>query len=62
VQTAAATLSPPHRLVDVPIDGLLEAVAQAPVAVSTMGRALDDDPAYFAGCAAAGHHAASLMS
>jgi hypothetical protein len=61
VAEAVAVLSPPHRLVDVGIEGLREAVAAAPVRVSTMGRGLDEDLAYFAGCAAAGRHAASLL-
>jgi len=61
VRRAAAMLSPPHRLVDVAVDGLLEAVAAAPIAVSTMGRSVDADAAYFVACAAAGRHAASLL-
>jgi hypothetical protein len=62
VRAAAATLSPPHRLVPVEIDGLYEAVEAAPVAVSTMGRGLAQDAAYFIACAAAGRHAASLLA
>jgi hypothetical protein len=58
---AAAALSPPHRLIDVPVTGLREAVAAAPVEVSTMGRGLAADPAYFIGCAAAGRHAATML-
>jgi hypothetical protein len=54
-------LSPPHRLVTIGTDGLYEAVASAPVRVSTMGRGLDEDLAYFLGCAAAGRHTASLL-
>jgi Protein of unknown function (DUF3866) len=61
VRAAAATLSPPHRLVDVSVDGLHEAVAAAPVRVSTMGRGLDADAAYFHACAATGRHAATLL-
>jgi hypothetical protein len=61
VRAAAATLSPPHRLVHVEIDGLLEAVDSAPLRVSTMGRGLNDDVAYFTACAAAGRHAATLL-
>jgi hypothetical protein len=61
VRAAAATLSPPHRLVDVAVAGLIDAVEAAPVRVSTMGRGLHADPAYFIGCAAAGRHAATLL-
>lgn len=61
VKSTAAVLSPPHRLVDVEVDGLYEAVAWAPVTVSSMGRGLDEDPAYFLGCAAAGRLAAGLL-
>lgn len=59
VRRAVEPLSPPHRLVDVDVDGLREAIAAAPVEASSMGRGLDDDPAYFIGCAAAGRHAAT---
>ena len=62
VKAAASTLSPPHRLVPIEVDGLLEAVRAAPVRASTMGRGLDEDAAYFLGCAAAGRHAASLLT
>jgi hypothetical protein len=61
VRRAAQTLSPPHHLVDVVVDGLLEAVRAAPIAVSTMGRSIDEDPVYFLGCAAAGRHACRLL-
>jgi hypothetical protein len=62
VRTAAAALSPPHRLVEVELAGLLDAVRAAPVVVSTMGRGVDEDPAYFQACAAAGRHAATLFT
>jgi hypothetical protein len=62
VRDAAAELSPPHRLVDVDLDGLIDAVRAAPVEVATMGRRLDADPTYFAACAAAGRHAATLLA
>lgn len=52
----------PHRLVEVGTDGLLEALAECPVPLSTMGRGLDDDPAAFLASAAAGRHAATLLS
>jgi hypothetical protein len=60
VRGAAATLSPPHRLIDVGQDGLYDAIANAPVTVATMGRGLAADPAYFLACAAAGRHAGTL--
>jgi hypothetical protein len=55
-------LSPPHRLVDVEVGGLRAALEVAPVELSSMGRGLDDDAAYFLTCAAAGRHAATLVS
>ena len=58
----AAALTPPHRLIDVGVDGLAEALAQSPVGLSTMGRGLADDPAAFLASAAAGRHAAALVS
>jgi hypothetical protein len=61
VATAAASLCPPHRLVSIDVGGLREAVAAAPIRASTMGRGLDEDLAYFLGCAAAGRHAATLL-
>jgi hypothetical protein len=61
IHAAVAALSPPHRLVDVDVDGLSAALDAAPVALSTMGRGLDDDPAYFLGCAAAGRHAGRCL-
>lgn len=51
-----------HRLVRVKTEGLAEAVTALPVRVSTMGRDLAADPAYFMACAVAGRHAASLLS
>lgn len=50
-----------HRVVTVPVDGLLDALRDAPVPLSSMGRGLDDDPAYFLAAAAAGRHAAGLL-
>jgi hypothetical protein len=43
--------------VDVPIDGLDEALRGAPVRLSTMGRGLDEDRAAFVAAAAAGRYA-----
>ncbi|MEO8106539.1 MAG: DUF3866 family protein [Actinomycetes bacterium] len=57
----AATLCPPHRLVTVDIEGLRDALEASPVALSTMGRGLDDDEAAFVAAAAAGRHAAELL-
>ncbi|MFB9677254.1 DUF3866 family protein [Streptosporangium vulgare] len=51
-----------HELVEVPVDGLYEALRRSPVRLSTMGRGLDEDLAYFLASAAAGRHAASLLS
>jgi hypothetical protein len=45
----------------VPLDGLLEGLRATPLRLSSMGRGLDDDPAYFLAAAAAGRHAASLL-
>lgn len=50
-----------HRVVTVPVDGLLEALRASPVKLSTMGRGLDDDPVYFLAAAAAGRHTATLL-
>jgi hypothetical protein len=61
IKASAERLSPPHRLVGVPVDGLRDAIAAAPVAVSSMGRGLDEDLAYFLGCAAAGRHTATFL-
>ncbi len=58
--TAAAPLAGRHNLVRVSVDGLLEVLRACPVPLSTMGRGLDADPAYFLSAAAAGRHAASL--
>ncbi|NLT57300.1 MAG: DUF3866 family protein [Actinomycetales bacterium] len=64
IREAASRLGPPtgrHRLVEVGVDGLLEALKDCPVPLRTMGRGLDDDPASFLAAAAAGRHAASLL-
>ena len=50
-----------HAVVTVPVDGLEEALRACPVPLSTMGRGLDEDPAYFLAAAAAGRHAARLL-
>ena len=61
VREQAAELAPPHRLVEVPVDGLAGALASSPVALSSMGRGPEDDPAYFLAAAAAGRYAATLL-
>lgn len=55
-----ATTRAGHRLVDVPVDGLMDALRSCPVTLSTMGRSLDADPAAFLAAAAAGRWAAHL--
>jgi hypothetical protein len=61
VDTALAPLGGRHRLVRVGTSGLDAALRAAPVALSTMGRGLDADRAYFLAAAAAGRHAAALL-
>jgi hypothetical protein len=60
VEAALAPLSARHRLVRVEVGGLMEALAESPVRLSTMGRGLSEDRAYFLAAAAAGRHAAAL--
>ena len=57
----AGTLSPPHQVVPVPVDGLDAALADSPVTLSTMGRGIAEDRAAFVASAAAGRHAAGLL-
>ena len=57
----AQPLAERHHLVGVPTGGLLAALAACPVPLSTMGRSLDEDRAYFLAAAAAGRHAAALL-
>lgn len=61
VRTQAARLSNRHNVVTVPVDGLEEALGTSPVPLSTMGRGLEDDTAYFLAAAAAGKHAGALL-
>jgi len=61
VRRACAPLASRHRLVEVPVDGLDELLRATPVTLSSMGRGLDEDAAYFLACGAAGRHAASLL-
>jgi hypothetical protein len=61
VRAAVAPLAARHRLVPVALEGLDNALRGSPVRLSTMGRGLDEDHAYFLGTAAAGRHAAALL-
>jgi hypothetical protein len=51
-----------HRLHRIELDGLVEALEQTPVRLSSMGRGLDRDPGYFLAAAAAGRLAARLLA
>ena len=62
VAADVAPLAMRHRLVTVPVDGLDSALRESPVPLSTMGRDLDSDLAYFLAAAAAGRHAAGLLA
>ncbi|SIR59783.1 DUF3866 family protein [Micromonospora avicenniae] len=61
VDAALEPLATRHRIVRVRTDGLDAALRAGPVPLSTMGRGLDADHAYFLAAAAAGRHAASLL-
>jgi hypothetical protein len=61
VRAAVEPLAVRHRLVDVAVDGLQAALRAAPVTLSSMGRGLDEDRAYFLAAAAAGRHVATLI-
>jgi hypothetical protein len=50
-----------HRLVDIGLDGLAQALEAGPVPCLSMGRGFADDPAHFLAGAAAGRHAAALL-
>jgi len=60
VAAAAKPLGARHNLVMVGVDGLREVLAACPAPLSTMGRGLDADLAYFLAAAAAGRHAAAV--
>jgi hypothetical protein len=60
VAEAARPLAARHTLISVSVDGLREELAACPVPLSTMGRGLDEDLAYFLAAAAAGRHAAAV--
>lgn len=58
----ALVATAPHLCpVEVPVDGILEALRAAPVRLSTMGRSLEEDPAAFVAAAAAGVRARDLL-
>ncbi len=61
VRRMCAPLAERHRLVEVSVDGLVAAMSQVPTPLSSMGRGLAADPAYFLAAAAAGRHAASML-
>ncbi|MEV1332525.1 DUF3866 family protein [Micromonospora costi] len=61
VDAALAPLAARHRIVRVATDGLDAALRASTVPLSTMGRGLDADHAYFLTAAAAGRHAAALV-
>ncbi|MEV4631119.1 DUF3866 family protein [Micromonospora sp. NPDC049523] len=61
VEESLAPLTRRHRVIRVDTDGLDAALRAAPVTLSTMGRGLDADHAYFLAAAAAGRHAVTLV-
>jgi len=61
VAAEVAPLGGRHDLVTVPADGLEAALRACPARLSTMGRGLDEDLAYFLAAAAAGRHAGRLL-
>jgi hypothetical protein len=61
VEEALAPLATLHHLVNVPTAGLDAALHASPVRLSTMGRGLMEDHAYFVTAAVAGRHAATLI-
>ncbi|MFF5218751.1 DUF3866 family protein [Micromonospora sp. NPDC000442] len=62
VDAALKPLADRHTLVRVDTTGLDTALRRSPVPLSTMGRGLDADHAYFLAAAAAGRHAARLAA
>ena len=62
VADALVPLAGRHRIVHVDGTGLDAALRATPVGLSTMGRGLDADHEYFLAAAAAGRHAAALLS
>jgi hypothetical protein len=62
IAEAAKPLADRHNLVTVSVDGLRDILAASPVPLSTMGRNLDQDLAYFLSAAASGRHAATITA
>jgi Protein of unknown function (DUF3866) len=62
LRAEAAPLAAMHNLVLVSVAGLADVLRDCPVPLSTMGRGLDEDRAYFLAAAAAGRHAAGLAA
>ena len=58
VLAAAQPLAARHNLVRVSVAGLTDILRDCPVPLASMGRGLDQDPAYFLAAAAAGRYAA----
>jgi hypothetical protein len=61
VAAEAAALADRHAVIGVAVDGLEAALRACPVRLSSMGRGLDEDLAYFLAAAAAGRHAGRLL-
>jgi hypothetical protein len=61
IAAQAAPLGARHRIVTVPADGLEAALRGCPATLSSMGRGLAQDLAYFLAAAAAGRHAGRLL-
>ncbi len=61
VAGTAAALAGRHEIVTVNVDGLEAALRACPARLTTMGRGLDEDLAYFLAAAAAGRHAGRLL-
>jgi Protein of unknown function (DUF3866) len=61
VAAEAAGLGGRHALVTVPVEGLETALRRSPARLSTMGRGLAEDLAYFLAAAAAGRYAGRLL-
>jgi Protein of unknown function (DUF3866) len=62
VAAQAAGLGARHAIVTVPVDGLEAALRASPARLSTMGRGLDEDLAYFLAAAAACRYAGRLLA
>lgn len=58
---ASSGIADRHDVVHVDAEGLVEALRESGFPLSTMGRGLDEDTAYFVAAAAAGRHAADLL-